>query len=80
MANANKNSITCYLYANPSFFEGTARLLDFWGTLNVYNESETPEEADYTALRNDWITVGMDLRGAIEEYGRARGTIHTVKR
>ena len=53
------------LYARPSFLEGAARILDFGGTLNVYNRSVTPEEADLVALRSDWEALGQDLRVAI---------------
>ena len=60
-----KTMTTFYLFANPSFVEGISRLLDAGGTLNIYNESSTAEEADYIALRNDWLTIGQDFRKAI---------------
>ena len=56
-----------FLYARPSFVEGVARLLDFGGVLNEYNQSRTGREADWKALRADWITVGDDLWDAAEQ-------------
>jgi hypothetical protein len=50
------------LYAEPSFFEGWARLFDPAGTLNQYNTSTSPEEADSKAIMSDWFTVGNDIR------------------
>lgn len=49
------------LYARPSFLEGIARLFDVGGMLNTYNQSRTPEEADYRAILSDWEAVGRDL-------------------
>ncbi|MCX8513821.1 MAG: hypothetical protein ORN26_02240 [Candidatus Pacebacteria bacterium] len=49
-----RNKILNYkLYARPSFLEGAASLFDIAGALNVYNRSETDEEADVKALAND---------------------------
>lgn len=53
------------LYARPSFMEGVARLFDLGGTLNEYNRSTTPEEADLLALRSDWEALGQDFRTVI---------------
>jgi hypothetical protein len=61
---------TFYLFAKPSFIEGIARLLDFGGTLNIYNESGTGAEADVKALKNDWEAVGQDIQTAIISYGQ----------
>ena len=55
-----------FLYARPSFWEGLARVLDLGGTLNVYNRTPTPKQADAIAIRNDWQAVGEDLRRSIE--------------
>ena len=51
-----------FLYAKPSFLEGVARLVDFGGTLNEYNFSQTGEEADARAIWIDWAIVGQDMR------------------
>lgn len=57
---------TSFLVSIPSFVEGMARVLDIGGTLDAYNESETPEEADLRALKNDFLAIGEDFNIAIE--------------
>jgi len=56
------------LCKRPSFFEGVARLFDFSGSLNHYNYSRTPMEADYRAILSDWRNVGYDLRTAMQQF------------
>ena len=58
---------TDFLYARPSFIEGVARLFDTAGSLNEYNRSPTPEEADARALSRDTIAVARDLLQVIVE-------------
>ncbi|MBI3922628.1 MAG: hypothetical protein HY318_14490 [Armatimonadetes bacterium] len=55
------------LFARPSFIEGVARLMDLGCTLQDYNRSLTPEEADFLALRSDWCAVGNELRLAMQQ-------------
>lgn len=55
-----------FLFAEPSFVEGMARVLDLGNTLNVYNDSPNGEIADSIALHNDWSLVGQDIVTAIE--------------
>ncbi len=64
------DSRTSFLFAEPSFVEGIARLVDFSAALNVYNQSSTPEAADARALRADWEAIGDDLRAATEQVRR----------
>lgn len=66
-------SFSLFLITRPSFTEGMSRIVDFGGTLNIYNESETPEEADSLAIYSDWKAIGDDLRSAINEYERSAG-------
>lgn len=56
---------TALLFARPSFIEGVSRVLDLGGTLSEYNQSKTPQQADYKALRGDWYSVGTDLETGI---------------
>ena len=65
--------MTDYLFAIPSFLGGIARVLDLGGTLNVINESVTPEEADAKALRSDFMAVGRDLQTVIGDTTETRG-------
>lgn len=57
-----------YLFARPTFFSGMGRIFDFTSSLNEYNESKTPSEADAKALYLDWLAVGQDLQSAFDEY------------
>ena len=62
------NSYTDFLFVQPSFLSGTARVLDLGATFDSYNFSDTPEEADRLAIMSDFYTIGNDLRIAIENY------------
>jgi len=58
------------LYAQPTFCEGVARLLDFTGLLNKYNYSNSEEQADIRAMRSDWENVGIDIKIAMEQFDK----------
>jgi len=57
-----------FLFANPSFVTGFARVLDLGGTLNEYNYSLRPASSDFYAIHSDWRVVGSDLLTAMVEY------------
>lgn len=57
---------TDFLFAQPSYVSGMARVLDLWGTLDDYNISETTLEADEKAIAADWLVVGQDIADAIQ--------------
>jgi hypothetical protein len=57
-----------FLFGSFNFWEGMARVLDVGGTMVVYNESPTIEEADMRALSSDWQAVGDDLRNTMNIY------------
>ena len=59
---------TSYLFATPSFISGLAMTLDMGSTLEQYNTSRTPDEADIKALQSDWRVTGADIRSAMKEY------------
>ena len=65
MVDRNISPYTDFLYSRPSFLEGVARVADFFGALQEYNVSSSPEAADLRAMRADWLAVGDDLRKAI---------------
>ena len=58
------------LFATPSFAQGFSRILDLGGTVNEFNISLTPEEADHDALWSDWCAVGDDIRYVLALYDR----------
>ena len=60
-----RTSYSELLFAQPSFLEGVARVLDFGGAMTAYNEIEDPDQADALALASDWRAVGDDLWSAI---------------
>lgn len=62
------NKFSEYLYAKPSFWEGVARLVDFSGSLSVYNGASTPIRADNLALLSDWVVIGDDLKETITVF------------
>ena len=57
---------TTFLFASPSLLSGIARILDIGGQFDSYNESETDEMADATALYSDFRMVGQDLQKSME--------------
>ncbi len=54
-------------FAHRSWLSGVARLLDWRGSMNEYNVSPSPDEADYVALASDWYAIGDDLRRSMLE-------------
>lgn len=63
-----KTTKTFYLFAEPSFMEGFARIIDIGNFLSIYHYSETAIESDYLAIKNDWLQVGEDLNQAVNLY------------
>jgi hypothetical protein len=62
----NKKTVTSdFLFVRQSAVSGMARILDFGGTFDAYNDSETPDEADANAMLADWWAVGDSLRSSI---------------
>jgi hypothetical protein len=63
--------LSTFLFAEPSFAEGMARVLDLGGNLNEYNRSLTDKQADFWAIYADWRATGEDIRAAeLGEYCR----------
>jgi len=56
-----------FLFAQPSFASGAARVFDLFGQFDEYNISDTTAEADTKAIAADWIVVGQDMSDAIEQ-------------
>ncbi|MGA2890763.1 MAG: hypothetical protein ABSE51_22280 [Terracidiphilus sp.] len=56
-----------FLFAQPSFASGVARVFDLFGQFDEYNSSETAEEADARAIASDWIVIGQDIADAVEQ-------------
>lgn len=60
-----------FLFANPSFVSGAARLLDLYCLFDSYNGSSTEREADYKAMLSDWRVVGQDILAAMRQFDRS---------
>lgn len=77
------STLSSFLFARPSFMEGLARILDMGNTLQEYNHSATPKEADFRAMLADWTAVGDDiqtaLNAALKEQGLSRVERLTAK-
>lgn len=58
--------VSDFLFAEPSFLEGVARLFDFGNTLNEYNVSPDGDAADKIALYMDFAMVGSAICQAVE--------------
>jgi hypothetical protein len=56
-----------FLFAQPSFASGAARVFDLFGQFDEYNISDTVAEADTKAIAADWIVIGQDMSDAIEQ-------------
>lgn len=56
-----------FLFAEPSFSSGVARIFDLFGQFDQYNISKTPAEADNKAIHADWRVVGQDMADAVEQ-------------
>lgn len=56
------------LFSSPRFLTGMSTVLDIGNTLTMYNVSDTPELADYKAMRSDWEAVGEDLIDAADRW------------
>ena len=54
-----------FLFARPSIVEGIGRNLDLFGTMQVYNSSDTPEEADRRAMQADIAALRADMRASV---------------
>jgi hypothetical protein len=60
-------SPTFALFALPSFWGGFGQVLDFGNTMFEFNQSLTGEQADYFALKGDWLAIGEDFYDVIEQ-------------
>ena len=58
---------TDFLFTTPSYLTGASNVLNLAGGFFEYNKSESPEEADYTAIANDFSIVGQDLKKAMDK-------------
>lgn len=70
--NKTKKYRTDFLFSTPNFFTGAGSVMNLAGNYYDFNTSENDLEADYFALKNDFIMIGQDLYEAIETLNSAR--------
>lgn len=63
-----------FLAATPSWFSGTARVLDLVGQFDEYNDSDSVEAADAKAIFCDWRMIGESLLDAMNVLRRESPT------
>jgi hypothetical protein len=59
-----------YLFSPPSFLEGFGRIFDWSSSLNVYWYSDSENESDCLASKQDWRAVRDDFKTVIKSYGK----------
>lgn len=64
--NSTMRYFSTSLFAHSSLIGGAAHVLDFANTLNQYNRSSTPWQADRMAIASDWGCIGNDLKLTLE--------------
>jgi len=69
-----ENVRSTFLFALPTWQEGTGRLVDFGDSLTEYNGTHAPEDPDARATAQDWLAVGDHLRRALWMYTTEPGT------
>ena len=57
--------MTDFLFAEPNFISGFGSAFDLGGTMMMFNNASSPNEADALALANDWALVNKDAREAV---------------
>jgi len=61
-----------FLFPTSSFVTGMGTAFNLAGNYFIYNESETPMDADLNALRSDWGVIGDELTNALIAINRER--------
>jgi len=67
MGTKKKAVASDFLFARPSPVFGLARLFDFSGTFDQYNQSRDGDEADAKAMYADWCAVGDSIRSSMSD-------------
>lgn len=62
--NETKEFCTDFLFSQGSFLIGAGSVINLGGNYFEYNTSNSEEEADSYAIRNDFSMVGQDIKSA----------------
>ena len=55
-----------FLFATPKTIDGVASIIDLFGVYTMYNDSTTPEEADFRAHTADMQAMQNDMNVAMK--------------
>ena len=58
--------MTDFLFATPKTIDGVASIIDLFGVYDMYNDSATPEEADFRAYTADMQALQSDMDVAMK--------------
>ncbi len=62
-----KKYTTGFLFSDSSFLSGAGTVINLAGNFYEFNISESENEADFIAIRNDFEVIGQDLKMAMEK-------------
>jgi hypothetical protein len=71
MLTKKKEYYTDYLFSKSSFIDGLGSILDLSGSYYDFNYSNSWQEADSKAIKNDWGMVGNDIRDAKKVFKKS---------
>ncbi len=63
-------AVSDFLFAPPSALSGIASVSDLGATMFMFNESGSVQQADFFALRQDWLMIGNDMKAAVGKLRR----------
>jgi hypothetical protein len=59
---------TDFLFTSPNFLTGAATIFNLAGNFYEHNSSKSEDEADCSAIANDFKIVGNDLEKTLSKY------------
>lgn len=65
--NNNDQFTTDFLFTTPTYLTGASNVFNLAGNFYRYNGSESSQEADCKAIKNDFDVIGQDLNIATEK-------------
>jgi len=59
-----------FLFTTPSYLTGAANVFNLAGNFYDYNRSESEQEADCKAIRNDFNIIAEDLKSCLKDFSK----------
>jgi hypothetical protein len=63
-----KKARTDFLFSTPSFLTGAATVFNLAGSSFLFAYSDSPEQADLSAMSSDWGMVANDINRSMEDF------------